>query len=143
MGIPFLLRLSESSFPRRLNELRGGYEWLCTCHNKGVLRITIPNDSDCPTFVLEGRLTGDWVGELLRATRELLPGTDAVFNIEDVLFVDSLGERALQWLNHLGAKFVVRNSYGVDLCERLRLQRSAKSARATQGKQGKGKSEEL
>lgn len=107
-----------------------------------MLRITVSQNTDCPLFVLEGRLTGDWVGELLGVTRELLPGTSSVFDIEDVLFVDSLGERALQWLNHLGARFVVRNSYGVDLCERLHLRRSVKGANAMQGKQCKGRSEE-
>lgn len=66
------------------------------------------------------------MGELLRVTRELLPRTNCVFDIEDVLFVDLLGERALQWLNHLGATFVVRNAYGVDLCERLDLRRCAR-----------------
>jgi hypothetical protein len=44
-----------------------------------------------------------------------------IFDIEDVLFVDRLGEKALQWLNHLGARFVARNAYGVDLCNRLQL----------------------
>jgi hypothetical protein len=72
-------------------------------------------------FVLEGRLAGDWVEELLRVTACLCPGTNSVFDIEHVFYVDSLGERALQWLNHLGASFVAQNAYGVDLCERLHL----------------------
>lgn len=86
-----------------------------------VLRISVPTNDGIQLFILEGRLTGDWVGELLRVTRELLPGTNCIFDIEDVLFVDVLGERALLWLDHIGAAFIVRNAYGVDLCERLNL----------------------
>jgi len=82
------------------------------------------------------------VGELLWVTRELLPGTNCVFDIEDVLFVDLLGEKALQWLNHLGATFVVRNAYGVDLCERLHLRRCAGEAIAGPDREGKRRSEE-
>jgi hypothetical protein len=88
-----------------------------------VLRITIPTRADCPVYVLEGRLAGDWVQELLRISCKLCPGTNTVFDIEHVFYVDSLGGKALQWLNRLGSKFVARNAYGVDLCERLHLHR--------------------
>jgi hypothetical protein len=108
-----------------------------------VLRITVQKDKDRPVFMIEGRLTGDWVGELLRVTRELLPGTNCVFDIEDVLFVDLLGERALQWLNHLGATFAVRNAYGVDLCERLHLRRYAGEADGGLDRDGKRSNKEI
>lgn len=112
-------------------------DWSCSCHYQGVLRITVPTRKDRQVFVLEGRLAGDWVQELLTATRELRPGTDSVFDIEDVLFVDPLGEGALQWLGRLGATFVALNAYGVDLCERLHLRRS--TAVDSGGREGEDK----
>jgi hypothetical protein len=99
-----------------------------------VLRITTPTREDAPKFILEGRLAGEWVQELLRVTRKLCPGTKSVFDIEDVFFVDSLGEKALQWLNRLGATFVAQNAYGVNLCERLHLRRSTADESAARGR---------
>jgi hypothetical protein len=78
-------------------------------------------------FVLEGRLVGLWVKELIRVTRQLGPGTTSVFDIEDVFYVDSLGEETLLWLNRLGATFITNTAYGKDLCRRLHLRRAATS----------------
>lgn len=83
----------------------------------------VPTREDCPVYVLEGRLAGNWVQELLQISCKLFPGTKTAFDIEHVSYVDSVGEKALQWLNRLGATFVARNAYGVDLCERLHLHR--------------------
>ena len=102
-----------------------------------MLRITLPTREDHPVFILEGRLAGDWAEELLRVTACLCPGTDTVFDIEHVLYVDSLGERALQWLSHLGASFVAQNAYGVDLCERLHLQRRPAVENGAKGEERK------
>lgn len=84
-------------------------------------------------FVLEGRLGGEWVQELLSVAHDLRPGTNIIFDIEDVLFVDRLGEKALLWLSHLGARFVARNAYGVDLCKRLHLRRCTGELSAANG----------
>jgi hypothetical protein len=88
-----------------------------------MLRITISKCKDHPMYVLEGRLVGEWVQELVWATRELSPGANAVIDIEHVHYVDPLGEKALGWLNRLGAAFVTRNAYGAYLCDRLELHR--------------------
>jgi hypothetical protein len=90
-----------------------------------VLRITFPTRDDPPVFILEGRLAGLWVKELLRVTHDIGPNTNCVFDIEDVLYVDQLGEQTLGWLNRLGATFIAENAYGKDLCERLHLRRRA------------------
>jgi hypothetical protein len=90
-----------------------------------VLRITLPTDEDHPRFVLEGRLAGLWVKELIRVTRQLARGAASVFNIESVSYVDSLGEETLRWLNRQGATFIAENVYGKDLCSRLHLRRMA------------------
>ena len=71
--------------------------------------------------MLEGRLAGLWVKELICVTSHLGPGTAAVFDIENVFYVDSLGEGTLLWLNRLGAAFIAENAYGKNLCKRLRL----------------------
>ena len=74
-------------------------------------------------FILEGRLAGLWVKELLHVTRDIGPNTNCVFDIEDVAYVDQPGEEALKRLNQSGATFLVKSVYGKDLCERLHLHR--------------------
>jgi hypothetical protein len=117
-------------------------KWPRTCLSKGVLRITLPLRADNPLFVLEGRLAGLWVKELLRVTRELGPRTNSVFDIEEVCYVDPLGEETLCWLNKLGATFIVENVYGKDICHRLRLRRvpAVKSGALSHRKPRSGKS---
>jgi hypothetical protein len=90
-----------------------------------MLRITLPTRKDAPVFVLEGKLAGAWVEELCEVTRPLGRGTHSVFDIENVTYVDPLGEELLLWLNSLGANFIAENLYGKDLCRRLHLRRRA------------------
>ena len=71
-----------------------------------MLRIRVPKQKDQLMFVLEGRPTGGWIEELLRITRKILPGTKSVFDIENALFADQSGEKALQWLDRLGRLFL-------------------------------------
>lgn len=92
-----------------------------------MLRITLPTCEDHPEFLLEGKLAGLWVKELIRVTGHLGPGTTAVFDLENVIYVDSLGEETLLWLNRLGAGFIVENVYGRNLCKRLRLRRATET----------------
>ncbi len=117
-------------------------EWLRACLTKGVLRITLPLREDAPLFILEGRLTGEWAKELLRVTRELGPRTSSIFDIEEVVYVDQLGEETLRWLDRLGATFITRTAYGKDLCQRLHLRHAAetrpKPAKSRKPKSGKG-----
>jgi hypothetical protein len=103
-----------------------------------MLRITLPT-YEVPIFFLEGRLAGLWVTELIRVTNQLGPGTTAVFDIENVIYVDSLGEDTLLWLNRLGAAFIAENVYGRDLCKRLHLRRTTKDKATNQPKQKTGK----
>lgn len=83
-------------------------------------------------FILEGRLAGDWVKELIRVTSHLAPRTGCVFDIENVFYVDTLGEEVLLWLNSLGATFITTNAYGKDICQRLHLRRAAAGISASQ-----------
>lgn len=102
-----------------------------------MLRITLPTREDPPVFVLEGRLAGLWVKELIRVTRDLGPRTTSVFDIEDVIYVDSLGEETLLWLSRLGATFITMNAYGKDLCRRLHLRRTTLARSGAQGSPGR------
>jgi hypothetical protein len=102
----------------------------------GVLRITLPIREDPPVFILEGRLAGLWVKELIRVTRQLGAGTKSIFDIENVYYVDSLGEEALLWLNRLGATFIAENVYGKDLCRRLHLRRTSEARAGVSGQPG-------
>lgn len=86
-----------------------------------MLRITLPTTDDPPLFILEGRLAGLWVKELLRITRDVGPRTRTVFDIREVSYVDQLGEETFLWLNRLGARFIADTAYGHDLCARLHL----------------------
>jgi len=89
-----------------------------------MLRITLSFRKDKPLFILEGRLAGEWVAELIRVTHQIPSGKKCVVDIENVFYVDSPGEEALLWLNQLGAAFITENVYGSDLCQRLHLRRT-------------------
>jgi hypothetical protein len=106
-----------------------------------MLRITLPSHKDHPVFVLEGKLSGLWAKELMRVTRQLDPGTNSVFDIEGVSYVDSLGEKTLLWLNRLGAVFTAENVYGKDICRRLHLRRTSEAKVCAPGEPGHGTKE--
>lgn len=101
----------------------------------------LPSREEDSLFILEGTLTGEWVKEFIRVTYQVCPGTASVFDIENVLYVDSLGEEALLWLNRMGATFITETAYGRDLCERLHLRRTVvpKSGAPSLRKQRNGK----
>jgi hypothetical protein len=88
-----------------------------------MLRITLPTTSHSGFFILEGRLTGLWVKELLRVARGTNQGFGNIFDLQDVFYVDSTGEKALQLLGGRGARFITESAYGKDLCHRLKLER--------------------
>ena len=91
--------------------------------NGGMLRITLPTASQSGLFILEGRLTGLWVKELLRVARATNQGCGNIFDLQEVFYVDSEGEDALRLLGGRGAKFIADSAYGKDLCRRLKLRR--------------------
>lgn len=89
-----------------------------------MLRITQPTSTSGPqTFVLEGRLTGEWANELMRVIGATIPGAGCTINLEEVSYVDASGEEALRALREKGASFQAENAYGKDLCRRLHLHR--------------------
>ena len=110
--------------------------WQRECTQWGMLRITLPTASRSGLFILEGRLAGLWVKELLRVTRGTNQGCCSIFDLQEVFYVDSKGEDALRLLGGRGAKFITESAYGKDLCQRLKLHRIAPS----EGESNKGKS---
>jgi len=90
---------------------------------KGMLRITLPSSDGPGIVVLEGRLAGLWAQELLRVSREANHGPGSIFDLQEVFYVDSIGEDALKMLNQVGARFITDTAYGKDLCHRLKLRR--------------------
>ena len=88
-----------------------------------MLRITLPTGSHSGLFILEGRLTGLWAKELLRAARETNQGYDNIFDLQEVFYVDSEGEKTLRLLGGQGSRFITESAYGKDLCNRLKLDR--------------------
>ena len=95
--------------------------------DRGMLRITLPTARHSGLFILEGRLTGLWARELLRVARGTNQGSDNIFDLQEVFFVDSEGEQALRLLAGWGARFITESAYGKDLCNRLKLRRVAAS----------------
>ena len=88
-----------------------------------MLRITLPTAKTRGVYVLEGRLTGLWARELIRVVRAANNDDAGIFDLEDVLYVDSAGEEALRLLSGLGARFFTESAYGKHLCKRLKLPR--------------------
>lgn len=89
-----------------------------------MLRITLPTARDSGAIVLEGRLTGLWSQVLLLLARQEIHGHRNAFDLRDVLYVDSVGEQALQTLGHTyGAIFIAESPYAKYLCKRLKLRR--------------------
>ena len=89
----------------------------------GMLRNTLPTASRSGLFILEGRLTGLWVKEFLRVARGTNQGLGHIFDLHEVVYVDSEGEEASRSLARRGAKFITETAYGKDLCHRLKLER--------------------
>jgi hypothetical protein len=100
-----------------------------------MLRITLPTASHSGLWILEGRLTGLWAKELLRVARAANHGCGNIFDLQEVLYVDSEGEEALRWLGGRGAKFITESAYGKHLCDRLNLPRVSGSEK--EGNHGK------
>lgn len=99
--------------------------WQTACNEWGMLRITLSSASHSGFFILKGRLSGLWAKELLRVARGTNQGYGNIFDLQEVFFVDSAGQKALQLLGGRGARFITESAYGKDLCSRLKLQRVA------------------
>jgi hypothetical protein len=73
-----------------------------------MLRITTQETTEALTFLVEGKLVGEWAKELERSWKRVIaePGHRAtVVDLSDTLFIDEEGRRVLAKLFHEGASF--------------------------------------
>ncbi len=73
-----------------------------------MLRITIQDSAEVLTFLVEGKLVGQWAGELEQAWKNAGPLRDhrhAIVDLTETLFVDGEGRRVLSKLFREGAFF--------------------------------------
>jgi ABC-type transporter Mla MlaB component len=88
-----------------------------------MLRVQTQQSKDAIIFRLEGRFTREGAEHVraLVAAQSNNNGTEFIFDLTELLFVDSVGEEVLSFLRRLGARFVAETAYALDVCERLDL----------------------
>jgi hypothetical protein len=88
-----------------------------------MLRIANRTDAEEVRWVLSGRLTGPWVGELRSSwdqAREWSRDRRHVIDLSDVISIDERGEALLRELRHEGAELLARGVYTRHLLENLK-----------------------
>lgn len=86
-----------------------------------MLRVEILDSADTLNLRLEGRFTGEHAEQTRLLMTRCRNGMRLIVDLTDVVFIDSVGEEVLSFFGRFGAEFVALTSYGVDVCERLRL----------------------
>lgn len=74
-----------------------------------MLRITIYNERGVTRFIMEGRLTGEWVKELEQCWRQATatPSLQRILvELRDVRFVDEEGRKLLRLMAQAGAELI-------------------------------------
>jgi ABC-type transporter Mla MlaB component len=87
-----------------------------------MLRITVTETASEQRWVLQGRLTGSSIEELItnwRANRRCSPSQKCVVDLNEVTSIDKSGERVLSMMIRDGAKFVAAGLYTRHLLESL------------------------
>ncbi len=72
-----------------------------------MLKITILNENQATTLLLEGRLAGPWVGELERVWQEARTGPEATkvkILLSEVSYIDAAGKELLTRMYHEGVE---------------------------------------
>jgi anti-anti-sigma regulatory factor len=74
-----------------------------------MLRITIHNEANVTSFVIEGKLVGPWVEELEKCWNSVLAADSSetlLVNLAAVTFIDSAGRALLAGMRRQGAKLL-------------------------------------
>lgn len=74
-----------------------------------MLRITIHNEAQVTSFVVEGKLVGPWVEELEKCWKSELaadPSGAMLVNLAAVTFIDSAGRSLLSRMRRQGARLL-------------------------------------
>lgn len=71
-----------------------------------MLRITMNDSPEALTFLVEGKLVGDWAKELEQSWKGTAAGHGArIIDLTETLYIDAEGRRVLAKLFHEGASF--------------------------------------
>jgi anti-anti-sigma regulatory factor len=87
-----------------------------------MLRTELKYSANGLTVRLQGRLSGqdaEYVSTLVAS--DCVPPKELTVDLSDVTYIDARGEAILAILGRLGAKFVARDPYVTNVCERLQL----------------------
>ncbi len=90
-----------------------------------MLRITVTESTSEQRWILQGRLTGSTVEELItswRANQRCQPSQSCVVDLNEITSIDKDGEQVLLMMLRDGAKFVATGLYTKHLLESLSVQ---------------------
>jgi anti-anti-sigma regulatory factor len=90
-----------------------------------MMRTMITETPFEQTWVLQGRLCGQWAVDFARKWMEAKnarQGRKCIVNLEDVNCVDSEGEKVLQQILKEGAQLIVSRAYMKHVIESLNVQ---------------------
>ncbi len=86
-----------------------------------MLRITVQKDADLTTLKLEGKIAGDWVGELERAWLGEADRTKSItVELTGVTFVAEEGKKLLGWIFEQGSALRATDCMNRSIIEEIR-----------------------
>lgn len=86
-----------------------------------MLRVQTHELAGALVYRLEGRFTGEGAEQVRLLVTRCDGKLELVFDLTDIMFIDSVGEDVLLFANKLGAAFIAETAYSRDICERLQL----------------------
>ena len=87
-----------------------------------MLRITVTENTSEQRWVLQGRLIGSTIDELIsswRTNRQCAPTQECVVDLDEITSIDKEGEQVLSMMIRDGAKLVASGLYTKHLLESL------------------------
>ena len=93
-----------------------------------MLRITVTETTSEQRWILQGRLTGSTIEELIaswRANRRCQSSQSCVVDLNEITSIDKDGEQVLLMMLRNGAKFVATGLYTKHLLESLSVQNAS------------------
>ena len=87
-----------------------------------MLRITVTESTSEQRWILQGRLTGSTIEELIttwHANRHCPPSQSCIVDLNEITSIDKDGEQVLLMMIRDGAKFVATGLYTKHLLESL------------------------
>ena len=86
-----------------------------------MLRVEIHDASNATWLLVEGRFVGVFAEETRTMVTRCKLKSKLVVDLSETTFVDAAGEEVLLWLALIGAQYVAKSSYALDVCQRLKL----------------------